>query len=112
MLLDVARALGTGLSLEDILTVVVDAAIQVTRTERGVLLLTGPSGELQTLVARNAQKSTLRPEDLQVSRSVVKRVAAIRRELIVSDTGEDRSDKSAGKHGAARAANRGGDPDR
>src|ERR1700690_1734322 len=89
VLLDVARALGTGLSLEDILTVVVDAAIQVTRTERGVLLLTDPSGELQTLVARNAQKTTLRPEDLQVSKSVVKRVAATRRELIVSDTGDD-----------------------
>lgn len=89
VLLDVARALGTGLSLEDILTVVVDAAIQLTRTERGVLLLTSASGELQTIVARNAQKSTLRPEDLQVSRSVVKRVAASRRELIVSDTGED-----------------------
>ncbi len=89
VLLDVARALGTGLSLEDILTVVVDAAIQLTRTERGVLLLTNPSGELQTIVARNAQKATLRPEDLQVSRSVVKRVATSRRELIVSDTGDD-----------------------
>lgn len=89
VLLEVARALGTGLSLEDILTVVVDAAIQVTRTERGVLLMAGPSGELQTLVARNAQKTTLRPEDLQVSKSVVKRVATSRRELIVSDTGDD-----------------------
>ena len=37
VLLDVARTLGTGLSLEDVLTAVVDAAIQVTRTERGVL---------------------------------------------------------------------------
>jgi serine phosphatase RsbU (regulator of sigma subunit) len=69
--------------------VVVDAAIQVTRTERGVLLMAGPSGELQTLVARDAQKTTLRPEDLQVSKSVVKRVATTRRELIVSDTGDD-----------------------
>ena len=89
VLLDVARALGTGLSLEDILTVVVDAAIQVTRTERGVLLLATPSGELQTIVARDAQRTTLRPEDLQVSKSVVKRVASTRRELIVNDTGEE-----------------------
>jgi serine phosphatase RsbU (regulator of sigma subunit) len=89
VLLDVARALGTGLSLEDILTVVVDAAILLTHTERGVLLLSSASGELNTLVARNAQKATLRPEDLQVSRSVVKRVALTRRELIVSDTGDD-----------------------
>jgi phosphoserine phosphatase RsbU/P len=89
VLLDVARALGTGLSLEDILTVVVDSAIQMTGTERGVLLLADASGQLQTVVARDKDRATLRSEDLQVSKSVVKRVAATRRELIVSDTGED-----------------------
>jgi sigma-B regulation protein RsbU (phosphoserine phosphatase) len=89
VLLDVARALGSGLSLEDILTAVVDAAIQVTRTERGVLLLADALGDLQTIVARDAQRRTLRPEELQVSQSVVKRVASLRRELIVSDMGGD-----------------------
>ncbi|MGH9708743.1 MAG: SpoIIE family protein phosphatase [Candidatus Acidiferrales bacterium] len=89
VLLEVARTLGTGLSLEDVLTAVVDAAIQLTRTERGVLLLANPEGELQMMVARDAQRGTLRPDQLQVSQSVVKRVAATRRELIVSDTGED-----------------------
>jgi sigma-B regulation protein RsbU (phosphoserine phosphatase) len=48
VLLEVARTLGTGLSLEDVLTAVVDAAIQVTRTERGVLLLANDAHELQT----------------------------------------------------------------
>jgi serine phosphatase RsbU (regulator of sigma subunit) len=89
VLLEVARTLGTGLSLEDVLTAVVDAAIQVTRTERGVLLLANESQELQMIVARDAQRGTLRPDQLQVSQSVVKRVAQTRRELIVSDTGED-----------------------
>jgi phosphoserine phosphatase RsbU/P len=89
VLLEVARTLGTGLSLEDVLTAVVDAAIQVTRTERGVLLLANaPGAELQMVVARDAQRGTLRPDQLQVSKSVVKRVADTRRELIVSDTGE------------------------
>jgi phosphoserine phosphatase RsbU/P len=91
VLLEVARTLGTGLSLEDVLTAVVDAAIQVTRTERGVLLLANPAGELQMIVARDAQHTTLRPEQLQVSQSVVKRVANSRRELIVSDTGAEMS---------------------
>jgi phosphoserine phosphatase RsbU/P len=89
VLLEVARTLGTGLSLEDVLTAVVDAAIQLTRTERGVLLLAQPSGELITTVARDAQRSTLRPDQVQVSQSVVKRVATTRRELVVSDTGDD-----------------------
>jgi phosphoserine phosphatase RsbU/P len=90
VLLEVARTLGTGLSLEDVLTAVVDAAIQVTRTERGVLLTAGgPGEELQMVVARDAQRSTLRPDQVRVSQSVVKRVATTRRELIVSDTGDE-----------------------
>src|SRR6202522_4860907 len=89
VLLEVARTLGTGLSLEDVLTAVVDAAIQVTRTERGVLLLAHEAHELQMIVARDSQRGTLRPDQVQVSQSVVKRVAQTRRELIVSDTGED-----------------------
>jgi phosphoserine phosphatase RsbU/P len=85
VLLEVARSLGTGLSLEDVLTVVLDAAIAVTRTERGVLLLAEPGGELETIVARNAQRGTLRPEEVQISKGVLKRVATSRRELIVGD---------------------------
>jgi phosphoserine phosphatase RsbU/P len=86
VLLEVARTMGTGLSLEDVLTAVLDAAIQVTRTERGVLMLANPSGELHMAVARDSQRGTLRPDQLQVSQSVVKRVVNTRRELIVSDT--------------------------
>ena len=98
VLLEVARTMGTGLSLEDVLTAVVDAAIQVTRTERGVLLLANtPGAELQMVVARDAKRGTLRPDQLQVSQSVVKRVANSRRELIVSDTGEDTAGMTAGE---------------
>jgi sigma-B regulation protein RsbU (phosphoserine phosphatase) len=89
VLLEVARTMGTGLSLEDVLTAVLDATIQVTRTERGVLLLAGPTGELQMAVARDSQRGTLRPDQLQVSQSVVKRVVNSRRELIVSDMGDN-----------------------
>jgi phosphoserine phosphatase RsbU/P len=89
VLLEVARTLGTGLSLEDVLTVVVDAAIQVTRTERGVLLLADSKGELKTSVARDARRSTLQPDLVQISSSVLNRVVSSRRELIVSDTEED-----------------------
>jgi serine phosphatase RsbU (regulator of sigma subunit) len=71
---------------------VVDAAIAVTRTERGVLLLTNKAGQLETAVARNAQRGTLRPEEVQVSQGVVKRVASSRRELIVGDTVADAAD--------------------
>jgi phosphoserine phosphatase RsbU/P len=85
VLLDVARSLSSGLSLEDILASVVDAAIAITRTERGVLLLASPAGHMETAVARNGQRGTLRPEDIQVSQGVLRRVQASRRELVVGD---------------------------
>jgi phosphoserine phosphatase RsbU/P len=85
VLLDVARSLSSGLSLEDILASVVDAAISITRTERGLLLLTNASGQLETAVARNAQRGMLRADEIQVSQGVLKRVAASRRELIAGD---------------------------
>jgi phosphoserine phosphatase RsbU/P len=97
VLLDVARTLSSGVSLEDILTTVVDAAIAVTRTERGVLLLTNPGGKLETAVARNAQRGTLRPEDVQISQGVLKRVSSSRRELIVGDTVADAAATAMGR---------------
>jgi sigma-B regulation protein RsbU (phosphoserine phosphatase) len=89
LMLDVARSLGSGLALEEVLATVVDAAIQVTGTERGLLLLTGEDGSLAPAVARNAQRGTLSPDQMQVSSSVLKRVTSTRRELIVRDTEDD-----------------------
>lgn len=99
VLLDVARSLSSGLSLEDILASVVDAAISITHTERGVLLLTNSAGKLDMAVARNAQRGTLRPEDIQVSQGVLKRVAASRRELVVGDAMADGPEGDRVDHG-------------
>ncbi|MFZ0638519.1 MAG: SpoIIE family protein phosphatase [Candidatus Acidiferrales bacterium] len=89
VLLEVARTLGSGLSLEDVLSAVVDAAIRITRTERGVLLLADDAGELKPAVARDSKGELLSIEQLKISSGVLKRVATSRRELIVSDTGDE-----------------------
>ncbi|MFZ0855226.1 MAG: SpoIIE family protein phosphatase [Candidatus Acidiferrales bacterium] len=89
VLLEVARTLGSGLSLEDVLSAVVDAAIRITRTERGVLLLTDEAGELKPAVARDSKGELIPIEQLRISSGVLKRVATSRRELIVSDTGDE-----------------------
>lgn len=91
VLLEVARTLGSGLSLEDVLSAVVDAAIRVTRTERGVLLLANEAGELKPMVARDAKGELIAPDQLKISSGVLKRVVSSRRELIVSDTGDEAS---------------------
>lgn len=87
VLLDVAHTLGSRLSLEDMLAAVVDAAVRLTHTERGVLLLYDAQGELQPTVARREGGETIPPEALQISASVLRRAIRSRRELIVSDAG-------------------------
>ena len=89
VLLEVARTMSSGLSLEDVLSAVVDAAIRITHTERGVLLLADDAGELKPAVARDSKGELLAIEQLKISSGVLKRVATSRRELIVSDTGDE-----------------------
>ncbi|MGA3043218.1 MAG: SpoIIE family protein phosphatase [Bryobacteraceae bacterium] len=80
-ILDVARTLQNGLSVQDVLNSVVDAALAITGAERGFLLLrTG--GELETRVARNRQGATLPATDLRVPRRVIKRALEQRRDLL------------------------------
>lgn len=79
-ILEVARTLQTGFSIEDVLNAVVDAALAITGTERGFLLLR--SGlELETRVARGRQGTPLDPADLTVPRRVIRRALDERRDL-------------------------------
>jgi serine phosphatase RsbU (regulator of sigma subunit) len=84
LLLEVARVLHAGLVLEDVLAAVLDAALEVTHAERGVLLLRRESGELAPAVARDNQRRTLRSVGLEVSQSVLEQVRETRREVIVT----------------------------
>ncbi|HMD32747.1 MAG TPA: FHA domain-containing protein, partial [Candidatus Acidoferrales bacterium] len=72
VLLDVARALHSSLSLEDVLSSVVDAAIRVTRTERGVLMMLNANGEFVPTAARDSHRTTVEPRSLEVSQSVLR----------------------------------------
>jgi serine phosphatase RsbU (regulator of sigma subunit) len=97
-ILDVARTLQTGLSLQDVLNSVVDAALAITGAERGFLLLR-KGAELETRVARNRQGATLSADDLRVPRRVIKRALEQRRDLLSMNfdpqgTGEFRPERS------------------
>jgi serine phosphatase RsbU (regulator of sigma subunit) len=97
-ILDVARSVQTGFSLQDVLTSVVDAALAITGAERGFLLLR-TKGDLDIRVARNREGATLRATDLRVPRHVIKRALEHRRELLSmtfdpEGTGEFRPERS------------------
>jgi serine phosphatase RsbU (regulator of sigma subunit) len=80
-ILDLARAIQSSLSIDDVLASVVDSALAVTGAERGFLLLREGDG-LTTRVARNAKGQKLDEADLRVPRSVIHRALQQRRELL------------------------------
>jgi serine phosphatase RsbU (regulator of sigma subunit)/pSer/pThr/pTyr-binding forkhead associated (FHA) protein len=80
-LVEVARALQTSLSTDDVLTAVVDAALAVTGAERGFLMLQH-GDELEISLARDRRGAALGPSDLKVPTSVIRRALRNRPELL------------------------------
>src|SRR5204862_2053947 len=79
--MEVARALQTSLSTQDVLTAVVDAALAVTGAERGFLLLRKDE-DLEMKVARDRSGSQLAEGDLQLPLPLIRRALHERRELL------------------------------
>jgi sigma-B regulation protein RsbU (phosphoserine phosphatase) len=79
-ILEVARTLQTGFSLDEVLAAVVDAALAITGAERGFLLLRDGDG-LDTRVARSRAGTPLDPADLRIPRRVIRRALDQRRDL-------------------------------
>jgi serine phosphatase RsbU (regulator of sigma subunit) len=82
--LEVARALESSLSLDDVLGAVVDAALVVTGAERGFLLLCSQDAgqPLEMRVARDKNGRPLDESDLRVPRGVIHRALNQRRDLL------------------------------
>ncbi len=80
-LVEVARALQSSLSTEDVLISVVDAALAVTGAERG-FLLQRRGNELDMSVARDRRGTPLAKDDLKVPMTVINRALNQRRELL------------------------------
>ncbi len=74
-LYEVSRAMGSSLNLDEVLNQVMDAVIQLTGAERGFLmLLEHEADELQLRAARNFERQNLDRDDMQVSRTLIRRV--------------------------------------
>jgi phosphoserine phosphatase RsbU/P len=79
--LEVGRALQGAFSTDDVLNTVVDAALAVTRAERGFLLLFDESHELQVRSARAGGGGDLPTEDLRVPRRLIQQALESRKDL-------------------------------
>ncbi len=89
-LIQVSRAVNSTLDLDEVLNRAMDVIVQVTRAERGFLMLTDPAtGELVFQVARNMDRDVIARPNFQVSRSVIERVAKDRQPIITTDAQRD-----------------------
>jgi phosphoserine phosphatase RsbU/P len=83
LLLQMAQMLHRAPALEEVLTMLVDSAIQLTDAERGLLFLLEENGELRLSLARGRGGNYLKTEKLEYSRSAVGRVMKSGREEVL-----------------------------
>lgn len=79
--LDVARALQSSGSVDDVLSAAVDAALSLTGAERGFLMLQEPDGSLVMRVARDREGHVLGADALQTPPAVIEEALNKRSEL-------------------------------
>src|SRR6476646_4351676 len=79
------RALGSGRVLDDVLSLVLDSAIEVSGAERGFIMLAGPTGELEFTMARGRGRTTLSGGSFATSRKIPEEVFRTGEPRIVAD---------------------------
>ena len=84
-LLEGLRALGSGRVLDDVLTLVLDAAIDVTGAERGFIMLANDEGVLEFKLARARGRIVMSGQTFATSRKIPEAVFATGRRAIVED---------------------------
>ncbi|HYO67858.1 MAG TPA: sigma-54-dependent Fis family transcriptional regulator, partial [Archangium sp.] len=81
-------------SRDELLESVLDEAIEVTRADKGFLILR-ENGELNVKVARNLSRENLEDATARVSDSIIEKVVRTRKALILSDALDDPEFKSS-----------------
>ncbi|HEX5085666.1 MAG TPA: SpoIIE family protein phosphatase [Blastocatellia bacterium] len=85
--IEVNQAFKFSLTPDDVLCLIVDAAIEITQAERGFLMLRNAAGDLEFKVARDDNRRWLQGSDFAMSRSVVEEAFNQSRSVIINDGG-------------------------
>jgi PAS domain S-box-containing protein len=85
----VGQIVNSSLELDEVLRIVMDTIVRLTRAERGFLMLRDENGQMKTSVARNWEKESINASELTVSRSVVQRVIDTGEPVVTTNAQED-----------------------
>ena len=86
--IEVNQAFKFSLTPDDVLCLIIDAAIEITGAERGFLMLRNDAGDLEFKIARDRQRNWLVGNDFAMSRSVVEEAFKQNRSVIINDSSE------------------------
>jgi Nif-specific regulatory protein len=84
-LLNVTKRISRFLNLTDLLDQILDAVLEISRCERGFVLLANQEGRLEYMAGRDQSRTTISPEDSKYSRTTAKRVFSSRRPVWEED---------------------------
>jgi len=79
------RALGSGRVLDEVLALVMDSALEVTKAERGFIMLANQEGELEFKIARGRGRTTLSGTSFTTSEKIPREVFRTGESRIVGD---------------------------
>ena len=86
----ISQAIGSSLDLTEVLNEVMDQIIHLTGAERAFLMLVDPdTGELEFRAARNMDHQTIAASSFEISRSIVKQVAASGEPIVTTNAQMD-----------------------
>jgi len=83
---EVNQAFKFSMTPDDVLTLIVDAAIEITQAERGFLMLRNDEGNLEFKVARDRGRNWIQGNEFEMSRSVVEESFKQNRSVIINDS--------------------------
>jgi serine phosphatase RsbU (regulator of sigma subunit) len=86
--IEVNQAFKFSLTPDDVLLLIVDAAIEITGAERGFLMLRNEAGDLEFKIARDNKRNSLVGNVFEMSRSVVEEAFKQNRSVIINDGNE------------------------
>jgi serine phosphatase RsbU (regulator of sigma subunit) len=85
VLLEGFRALGSGRVLQEVLELVLDAAVEISGAERAFIMLADADGLLEFKLARGKAKKTLTDSTFKISRKIPEEVFKMGRTKVVAD---------------------------
>ena len=88
-LVEIGHVINSSLNPKTVLNEVVDTIIRLTGAERAFLMLRDQTAEMHTVIARNWERESLRPEEYKLSQSIIGQVMEEARPIVTTNAQND-----------------------